>query len=128
MFRKLAFMVFILGIVGILSTSIQAATEYDRTLGSNKGFSGAASFTIASPSATIMPAVPSGCHEAWLWSDEHFNYGDSTVSTNTYELNWASGTHLHPLIFDKLITPNPTIYFRKRGSATPSATIYIRYR
>ncbi len=127
MFKKIATFAFLVGIVAILSTAIQASSTYQGTLGSNTGFQGATSISISSATATILPAVPSGCHEAWLYSDVKFNYGDATVSTNSYELNWASGTNIQPLVLDKFVTPNPTVYFRTNGAGS-TGTVYVRYR
>lgn len=127
MIRKMFAFIMMLGFLAFLSSAIQAGSPYQETLGSNTGFQGATSFSISSATATILPALPSGCHEAWLYSDAKFNYGGSNVSTNTYELNWASGTNIQPLILDKFVTPNPTVYFRTNGAGS-TGTIYVRYR
>lgn len=127
MIRKMFAFIMMLGFLAFLSSAIQASSPYQETLGSNTGFQGSTSFAISSATATILPALPSGCHEAWLYSDSKFNYGGSNVSTNTYELNWASGTNIQPLILDKFVTPNPTVYFRTNGAGS-TGTIYVRYR
>jgi hypothetical protein len=138
MFRRTILLIALIALMALVGNTGWAQNPYRETLGSNVGFTGATSFTIGSSSATILPALPSGCHEAWLWSETPFNYGDATVSTNTYELWWgpsteveASGTAIlyrsQPLVLDKFVTPNPTVYFRTRV-ATVTQTIYVRYR
>lgn len=127
MIRKFLTLLMLITFIAFLSSAIQAGSPYSETLGSNTGFQGETSFAISSATATILPTLPSGCHEAWLYSDYKFNYGGSGVSTNTYEMNWASGTNVEPLVLDKFVTPTPSTYFRSRGSDA-SGTVYVRFR
>lgn len=138
MFRRTILLIALIALMALVGHPGWAQNPYRETLGSNVGFTGGTSFALASSSATILPTLPSGCHEAWLWSESPFNYGDSAVSTGTHELWWsptlevtASGTESlyrsQPLVLDKFVTPNPTVYFRPRG-ATATQTVYVRYR
>ncbi len=80
--------------------------------------------TVTSATAVILGTIPVGCHsvDVIASADGDINYGPSTISTGT---NWPYIPAGTVKTFDKLLSRQPTIYFRARGGTAPSSAIGI---
>lgn len=87
-------------------------------LAANTGYSDpdAPILAISSAAATIVGAIPVGCHSVTVQAvGEDVNYGTSTLATGTEWPFIAANTSKE---FSDLMTINPTIYLRPRSAST----------